>query len=405
MHLGGDVMHMTLEGWHIDVAARTARRGDITECFSPRAIRLLKVLADAKGEVVPRSELLKSVWPNIYASDESLTQVISEIRRTLKNKNLIATIPRGGYRLTVEVEEYFQNNLKQNTRDLSGIPLDAYTLCLEAMECFSRACEGAEHTAVDLSATAASLAPCNADTRALHAAFLLKKHMIWSGGAQLAERALEEVEAALAIDPNHPLANFIGASARIMTGLPGYGANNLDNLFSLASSDAALHSDASILMHWMGRRKSSIMMALKASRIEPDRFGDEMNAARLLMSLDPAWARKHAESALAKVRQQLQINPNSVPALYALGPLLAQVGEVHAARAALEGVAEHKTPLEFFRAMGFAMIGDTSAALERLEFIASRGWRMAKLLDEDESFISMSSDTRYQRFRGELMAA
>lgn len=398
-------MDMVLDGWRIDVAARTAQRGDILVHLSPRAVRLLNVLADANGEVVSRADLLDRVWPSIFVTDESLTQVVSEIRRTLKNKHVIATIPRGGYRLTAPVMEVVESGRKQRANETLGMSLDAYSLCLEAIECFSRAFDGAEHTAVDLTAKAVELEPQCADARALHAAFLLKKHMIWSGGAQLAERALEEVEAALAIQPNHTLAQFIGASASLMTGLHGFDLNNLDNAFSLASNDAALDSDASILLHWLGRRRSSAMLALKSVRQEPDRFGDQMNAARLLAGSDPEWARQHAESALVKVRHDLQLNPTSVPALYALGPLLAQVGDANAARRALEGVSVHETPLEFFRAVGFAMIGDNSAALERLDFIASRGWRMSRLLEEDESFGSMRADPRYQRLRGDLLAA
>lgn len=394
---------MRLDGWLIDGAARTAKRGDEVQQLSPRAIRLLSALSG--GEVVGRAELLDRVWPNVFVSDQSLTQVVSELRRTLQNKRLIATIPRGGYRLTVPVVALGAVGRSSLPAGAPDGALDAYALCIEAMECFSRACDGAQRTACELAAQAVATDPNNADARALYAAFLLKRHMIWSDGLQLAELALEQVDAALSLDPGNALAHFIGASTSMMTGLHGYSAKNLEKAVALAPNDASLHSDASILLLWMGRRRASSMVSLKASRLEPARFGDEMNAARLLMHSDPAWARTCAERALSKVRQELQIDPGSIPALYALGPLLAQLGEVNAARAALEGATERDTPLEYFRATGFALLGDASAALERLEFIAMHGWRMGKLLDQDECFRPIKDDRRFRRFRGELLAA
>ena len=93
-------MQLAIDGWRVDPDAREARRGDDVKQLSPRAIRLLQVFSEADGAVLSRADLLDRVWPNVFVSDESLTQVVSEVRRKLGNRELISTVARGGYRLT-----------------------------------------------------------------------------------------------------------------------------------------------------------------------------------------------------------------------------------------------------------------------------------------------------------------
>lgn len=398
-------MRWLIDGWEIDPLDRTAKRNGVVARLSPRAIRFLGAMREAKGATVSRAKLMDQVWPGVFVGDESLTQVVSELRSKLQSKDVIGTVNRGGYRLTVPIECHGEREFGSSQGVVTSLSIDSYTLCIEAVECFARAHEGAERTAVDLAAQAVAIAPNYADARALHAALLLKRHMIWSEGTTLAEKALDEVEVALKLDKDHALAQLIGAAASLMTGVPGYGVPNLERALALASSDPSLHSDASVLLLFLGKAKGSATLALRSAQLDRQRFGDQMNAARLLRRTDPAWAHALAESALKKAQEELSVDPNSVPALYSLGPLLAQVGDKHAARSALEGVAHHDSPLEFFRAIGFALIGDVSSALERIDFVASRGWRMGPVLDHDDCFRSMMNDRRFQSLRGELMAA
>jgi hypothetical protein len=63
---------------------------------------LIIYLSSANGRVVARGELLDHIWTHRPASDESLTQLISELRRTLGDSAL-QTIPGKGYRLLAQV--------------------------------------------------------------------------------------------------------------------------------------------------------------------------------------------------------------------------------------------------------------------------------------------------------------
>ncbi len=171
-------MHWLIDGWTIDALDRTAKRGGSVARLSPRAIRFLGAMADAQGATVSRGKLMDQVWPGVYVGDESLTQVVSELRKKLQSKDIIVTVNRGGYRLTVPIEGRDVDNLHMSRRTRTSLSIDADTLCIEAVECFARALEGAERTSVDLAAQAVAIAPDYADVRALHAALLLKRHMI-----------------------------------------------------------------------------------------------------------------------------------------------------------------------------------------------------------------------------------
>jgi DNA-binding winged helix-turn-helix (wHTH) protein/tetratricopeptide (TPR) repeat protein len=74
--------------------------GDIA--LRPKAFRMLGVLAQQAGRVVPKDELLSEVWPDVIVSDDSLTQCVHELRQALgaEAAALLRTLPRRGYMLT-----------------------------------------------------------------------------------------------------------------------------------------------------------------------------------------------------------------------------------------------------------------------------------------------------------------
>ena len=67
----------------------------------PKAHSLLAHLARNMGRVVPKSELMDTVWPDVYVTEDSLTQSIREIRKALGEggQDLIRTVSRRGYML------------------------------------------------------------------------------------------------------------------------------------------------------------------------------------------------------------------------------------------------------------------------------------------------------------------
>ena len=75
--------------------------------LEPRIMQLLCLLLEKKGELVPRSWLVKAIWDNYGGGDEGLTHAISALRKVLndQNRQIIETIPKMGYRLSAELSE------------------------------------------------------------------------------------------------------------------------------------------------------------------------------------------------------------------------------------------------------------------------------------------------------------
>jgi TolB-like protein len=93
-------------GFTLDLRKGLLHRDDEAVLLRPKAHALLIHLAQNMGRVVPKSELMDSVWPGIYVTEDSLTQSIREIRRVLgdEKQELIRTISRRGYLLAAAVE-------------------------------------------------------------------------------------------------------------------------------------------------------------------------------------------------------------------------------------------------------------------------------------------------------------
>lgn len=77
--------------------------------LGPVNMKVLAALLDRAGQVVSRSELFEAVWGNQVVGEDALTRCISDIRAELKKlsgrDDLIETLPKRGYRWTLEVRE------------------------------------------------------------------------------------------------------------------------------------------------------------------------------------------------------------------------------------------------------------------------------------------------------------
>ena len=75
--------------------------------LEPKVMEVLVCLAGHAGEVVPKEQLLQTVWTDTFVSDQVLKVTVSELRKALgddaKEPRFIQTIPKQGYRLIAQV--------------------------------------------------------------------------------------------------------------------------------------------------------------------------------------------------------------------------------------------------------------------------------------------------------------
>ncbi|WP_369025058.1 winged helix-turn-helix domain-containing protein [Qipengyuania sp. RANM35] len=77
--------------------------GDKRLHLGKRALRILSVLADARGEVVTKRELLEAVWPNITVEENALPVHVVALRKALGPEAVrLETVHGIGYRLAID---------------------------------------------------------------------------------------------------------------------------------------------------------------------------------------------------------------------------------------------------------------------------------------------------------------
>ncbi|WP_027164904.1 winged helix-turn-helix domain-containing protein [Mesorhizobium sp. WSM3224] len=87
----------------LDLGKGTLGQADRTAYLRPKAYALLTHLARNIGRVVPKSELMDTVWPGVFVTEDSLTQSIREIRKVL-GEEMVRTVSKRGYMLAAETE-------------------------------------------------------------------------------------------------------------------------------------------------------------------------------------------------------------------------------------------------------------------------------------------------------------
>ena len=77
--------------------------------LAPKALDVLIVLVENRGQIVERDDLMKKVWPDTFVEDNNLAFNISVLRKLLGESAVspryIETIPKRGYRFIGEVRE------------------------------------------------------------------------------------------------------------------------------------------------------------------------------------------------------------------------------------------------------------------------------------------------------------
>jgi TolB-like protein/DNA-binding winged helix-turn-helix (wHTH) protein/Tfp pilus assembly protein PilF len=101
------VNQFLLGPWLVEVPLNRVHRNGKTIQLEPKMMQVLVCLADAAGEVVKKGDLMRCVWSDTFVTDDALTRVISELRKTFdddaRQPTFIETIPKSGYRLLAPV--------------------------------------------------------------------------------------------------------------------------------------------------------------------------------------------------------------------------------------------------------------------------------------------------------------
>src|SRR5437867_362893 len=95
---------------------RLFHQGELVK-LSAKAVQLLVYLVDDATNVVKKDALMKELWPIAFVEEQNLTNLISDIRKALKEHSpdieYIQTRPTVGYWFSVEPQPYDSPPLEQ----------------------------------------------------------------------------------------------------------------------------------------------------------------------------------------------------------------------------------------------------------------------------------------------------
>jgi DNA-binding winged helix-turn-helix (wHTH) protein/TolB-like protein/Tfp pilus assembly protein PilF len=101
-------------GWTVEPSLNQLMAPGKTVKLEPKWMEVLVCLMDRSGEVVSRETLLSEVWPGVVVGDDSLTQVVTKLRKALGDvpdaPAYIQTISKRGYRLVAPVNRAAENS-------------------------------------------------------------------------------------------------------------------------------------------------------------------------------------------------------------------------------------------------------------------------------------------------------
>src|ERR1700739_1699755 len=83
---------------------RELRADGVTVELGSRAFDVLMVLAEARGDLVTKDEILSRVWPDTVVEENNLVVQISALRKALgEDRDFIRTVSGRGYRFVAEI--------------------------------------------------------------------------------------------------------------------------------------------------------------------------------------------------------------------------------------------------------------------------------------------------------------
>lgn len=92
--------------YRLDKERLLLAKGEQPVALGPKVVETLLALVERPGDVLTKTQLLERVWPEGFADEANLAQNIYVIRKALRGtwpREIIATVPRRGYRFTAPV--------------------------------------------------------------------------------------------------------------------------------------------------------------------------------------------------------------------------------------------------------------------------------------------------------------
>jgi len=390
--------------------------------LGPKPLELLVLFLERPGELLTKEALFESLWPGVVVQEGNLAQQVYVLRKTLAssvNGDLIATVPRRGYRFVAEVRllDALPGESARNVETFSG-PDDWRPLPRPLRMALATVLVAITVTCVNLVYRPPAQAPTVRSAMDslppdAQRAYRLARYFYNEPPWKDMRRALEGFREVTRLAPRSPL-GYAGLAdaefrkAQFDSAAPTRATSDIGRAFALQAlrlgpESAEAHTSYGCWLDWFGSspraasREFERAIALDPSRAEPHLWygtramydGDFTRSIAQLKEasrLDPTsflvwrtlgmayyYSRRYSE-AIPQFQQALVLYPGSDLSRLHIALALEQTGQV---RRAL-GILEHLTTREFNKVQLRAWIaycrakeGDRSEATSEADRIAS----------------------------------
>ena len=99
--------HIIINDIEVDFIALKIKVSDNWQNIEARQLKLLKLLLENQGQAVSRAQIMDELWQDTIVSDNSVSKLVAQLRKTLQDDKgtatFIRTVPRVGYQLIASV--------------------------------------------------------------------------------------------------------------------------------------------------------------------------------------------------------------------------------------------------------------------------------------------------------------
>lgn len=92
-------MLLRFKDYRLDTSRGSLCRGDRELALRPKCFEVLRLFLENPKRLISKQELAEAIWPNVVATDESISRAISDLRIAIGDDShgIIKTVPRRGY--------------------------------------------------------------------------------------------------------------------------------------------------------------------------------------------------------------------------------------------------------------------------------------------------------------------
>ena len=397
----------------------------------PKEKGLLQALLAARGQIVRKEDLMVKVWGTNETSDESISRTVYRLRVAMQSsggQEVVETVYNSGFRVTAPVRETTMKESSSLNALTHSMRPNAIAALISAREFLARqsvedieAAAQAVRLAISLDPSFSAAWSTLAEIRISQAMRSLRppREAGWLAkeAAQTAlqidpqsasalsiqgwvrvmidqdcERGMDDLDRAIAIDPDYWVANLLRAWVLQAAGRLDESVGMMRRALELNSLSHAVNSNLALFLMFAGKHSEALEQALELAKRFPT-VDNSQGIASVITSVNGMH-----EEALAFGKKAMELAPHTPLMHTPLAYALAFSGRTDEARGLLKSIEDAALPLPSASlAPVYLALGERDKAIALLQDASERGIPQFAWTRDDPRLAALRGDPAVQR--------